>query len=130
MPRTMGMAAARSTRRAVAIVVAVGLAGCAPVVPTIPATTSPSLASRTASPSPSPSANRVAFDPTGLALGFDKVASGFELPLGIANAHDGTGRLFVVEQGGRVRIVRNGAIGPTPFLDLTNRISSGGERGL
>jgi glucose/arabinose dehydrogenase len=38
-------------------------------------------------------------------------------------------RLFVVEQGGRIRIVRGGAIAAT-FLDIASRVGSGGERGL
>jgi len=36
----------------------------------------------------------------------------------------------VVEQNGRIRIVRGGAIVQTPFLDISDRLSSGGERGL
>jgi glucose/arabinose dehydrogenase len=40
------------------------------------------------------------------------------------------GRLFVVEQAGRIRIVRNGAVIATPFLDIVGRVGSGGERGL
>ena len=39
-------------------------------------------------------------------------------------------RLFVVEQSGRIRIVKGGQLLATPFLDLSSRISSGGERGL
>jgi len=39
-------------------------------------------------------------------------------------------RLFVVEQPGRIRIVKNGALLVTPFLDITDRVISGGERGL
>ena len=39
-------------------------------------------------------------------------------------------RLFVVEQGGRVLIVRDGKRLSRPFLDISNRISAGGERGL
>jgi glucose/arabinose dehydrogenase len=39
-------------------------------------------------------------------------------------------RLFVVEQGGTVRIVRDGKTLPRPFLDISSRISAGGERGL
>ena len=39
-------------------------------------------------------------------------------------------RAFVVEQGGRIRIVRGGALAGTPFLDVSSKISSGGERGL
>jgi glucose/arabinose dehydrogenase len=39
-------------------------------------------------------------------------------------------RVFVVEQGGTIRIVKDGKKLATPFLDISNRISSGGERGL
>ena len=39
-------------------------------------------------------------------------------------------RLFVVEQPGRIRIVKNGALVAAPFLDITSRVVSGGERGL
>src|ERR1700759_1569683 len=42
----------------------------------------------------------------------------------------GDGRMFVVEQPGRIRVIRNGSLQPTPFLDLTARVLSGGERGL
>jgi glucose/arabinose dehydrogenase len=40
------------------------------------------------------------------------------------------GRIFVVEQAGRIRVVRNGTLQTTPFLDITSRVLSGGERGL
>ncbi len=36
----------------------------------------------------------------------------------------------MVEQGGRIQIIQNGALLTTPFLDISNRISTGGERGL
>ena len=39
-------------------------------------------------------------------------------------------RLFVVEQPGRIRVVKNGQLAPQPFLDISDRISAGGERGL
>ncbi|HET7462959.1 MAG TPA: PQQ-dependent sugar dehydrogenase, partial [Longimicrobium sp.] len=39
-------------------------------------------------------------------------------------------RLFVVEQTGRIRVIQNGAVLPTPFLDVRGKITSGGERGL
>ncbi|HKY28523.1 MAG TPA: PQQ-dependent sugar dehydrogenase [Pyrinomonadaceae bacterium] len=56
--------------------------------------------------------------------------SGFTQPVTIGHAGDGSGRLFVVEQTGRIRIVRNGSLVTTPFLDISNRISTGSERGL
>ena len=60
-----------------------------------------------------------------------QVVTGFSLPVEIASANDGSNRLFVVEQGGRIRIVQNGAILATPFLDISSGvISAGGERGL
>ena len=42
----------------------------------------------------------------------------------------GDPRLFVVEQAGRIRIVRNGSLVEKPFLDISTRVSSGNERGL
>ena len=48
----------------------------------------------------------------------------------VTNAADGSGRLFVVEQAGRIRIVRDGALVDRPFLDITAKVASGGERGL
>ena len=71
-----------------------------------------------------------AFDPTGLHLGFSEVLGGFTDPLAIVNAHDGSNRLFIVEQAGIVRVVRDGAIAATPFLDVRDEITTGGERGL
>ncbi|MFQ5704955.1 MAG: PQQ-dependent sugar dehydrogenase, partial [Gemmatimonadales bacterium] len=41
-----------------------------------------------------------------------------------------TSRLFVVERPGAIRIIRNGVVVATPFLDITNLTSLGGERGL
>lgn len=52
------------------------------------------------------------------------------LPIGVEDAGDGSGRLFIVEQGGRIRVVRAGVQKATPLLDITSRISAGGERGL
>ncbi len=50
-----------------------------------------------------------------------KVAEGFADPVGVAAAGDGSGRLFVVERAGRVRVVdKDGNVQEQPFLDLTN----------
>ncbi len=75
-------------------------------------------------------ATATGFDPTKVALRLSLVAGGFTAPLLVTNAHDGRGRLFVVEQGGRIWIVQNGTRLATPFLDLHASISTGGERGL
>ena len=55
---------------------------------------------------------------------------GLSSPLAVTHAADGSGRTFVAEQGGAIRIVRDGALVDRPFLDISDRISSGGERGL
>jgi glucose/arabinose dehydrogenase len=39
-------------------------------------------------------------------------------------------RLFILEQGGRIRVLRDGVLLERPFLDLAGRLSTGGERGL
>lgn len=52
-----------------------------------------------------------------------EVASGFSHPLYVTHAGDGSNRLFVVEQGGKIKIIADGAILPTPFLDVSRLIS-------
>jgi glucose/arabinose dehydrogenase len=62
------------------------------------------------------------------------VTSGLAAPLVATHAGDGSGRIFVAQQAGQIRIVRAGVPGPTPFLNLgnggLNRAVTGGERGL
>jgi glucose/arabinose dehydrogenase len=58
------------------------------------------------------------------------VARGLQDPLDLQVPAGDRARLFVVEQGGRIRIVRNGAVVSPPFLDISGRIRSGGEQGL
>ena len=55
---------------------------------------------------------------------------GFDNPVHITHADDGSQRLFVVEQEGRIRIVKNQTLLGTPFLDIAARVSCCGERGL
>jgi len=58
------------------------------------------------------------------------VTGGLRDPLYVTHAGDGSGRLFVVEQPGRIRIVENGRLLEVPFLDISRQVRSGGERGL
>ncbi len=60
-----------------------------------------------------------------------EVATGLEYPVRVTHAGDGSGRIFVVEQPGRIRIVNHGVTIDTPFLDISGRVSCCvGERGL
>ncbi|TXF79195.1 PQQ-dependent sugar dehydrogenase [Chryseobacterium sp.] len=56
-------------------------------------------------------------------------ASGFSNPVEIANANDS--RLFVVQQSGEIKILQStGTVDAVPFLNLSSKITFGGERGL
>jgi len=57
------------------------------------------------------------------------VASGLDRPVHLTGA-PGDARLFVVEQTGRIRVIENGRLLPEPFLDLSDSVSRGSERGL
>ena len=56
---------------------------------------------------------------------------GFGQPLFLTHAGDGSGRQFVVEKGGTIRIVKGDQVLSTPFLDISSKIrASGSEQGL
>jgi len=57
------------------------------------------------------------------------VASGLSFPLYLT-APAGDARLFIVEKGGAIRIVKDGALLPVPFLSLAGRVATGDEQGL
>ena len=92
------------------------------------------LATTTASPIASPSA---AAATTGVPAGgpvpklaVTVVADGLASPVDVADPADGSGRRFVVEQAGRIRIVDRAGPRDRPFLDIASEIRSGGEQGL
>jgi glucose/arabinose dehydrogenase len=58
------------------------------------------------------------------------VLSGLTSPVLATNARDGSDRLFVVQQGGVIKVLQPGQTVPTVFLDITTKVLSGGERGL
>ena len=92
------------------ILAGLALAGCTPEAGTGPP------------PPPGP-------PPGGFTLSLEAVASGFDRPLYLT-APPNDERLFVVEQAGRVLVVRGGAANPRPFLDIRPLVSGGPERGL
>ena len=90
-----------------------------PILP--PATRTP-----TSGPTPTP------VSPSSLTLTFQTVVSGLAQPVFVTHAGDGSGRLFVLERAGRIRVINtSGALVPTAFLNITALVGdSGGEQGL
>ncbi len=63
-------------------------------------------------------------------LALSDFVSGLVAPVGFETPDDGSNRIFILEQGGRIRIIQGGTLLPTPFLDVTSKVESGGEEGL
>ncbi len=78
--------------------------------------------SSAATPCPDPAGKEIP------AIALEEVGRGFRQPTHIAD--DGSGRLFVVEQEGRVQLLEKGKPASTPFLDIRKKVESGGEKGL
>jgi len=80
-------------------------------------------------PAPSPSG---AFNPGAVSLRLDRAWTGLNNPLGLTNAADGSGRVFVVEKRGTIRLVKGGqVVTQSFFLDIRDRVrASGSEQGL
>jgi glucose/arabinose dehydrogenase len=58
------------------------------------------------------------------------VVSGLTAPLGLEQPNDNSGRLFVIQQDGRIRIIQNGTLLTPPFLDINSKVTFAGEMGL
>ena len=67
--------------------------------------------------------------PASFGITLQAVVSGLNAPVYLT-APSGDARLFIAEQGGRIRIVKSGALLAAPFIDLGARLGTGGERGL
>lgn len=80
-----------------------------------------SSSTTTPPPPPPPPPNSITLTP---------VASGLANPVDLQTSDDGTGRLFVVEQVGVIRILQGGVVLPTAFLDIRARVKFSGEMGL
>jgi len=110
------------------------LGACSQPVPSgseVPA--SSVVPSTTGSPSPNGTATATPpgkpGDPDHLRL--EPFARGLDRPINVTNAGDGSGRLFVNEQDGVIRVIGpDGALRAEPFLDIRRLVLSGGERGL
>jgi glucose/arabinose dehydrogenase len=103
----------------------VALAGAALLVTLFPApatAASRPTATGEAPVTPALSAGDIALTP---------VVSDLARPVLITSARDGTGRTFIVEQGGRILVRKNGSVLPTPLLDISDLVTQGGgEQGL
>src|SRR5262245_7186505 len=60
----------------------------------------------------------------------EPVLTGLSQPVFVTSARDGSNRLFVVEQGGVIKVLQPGSTTPTEFLNIVGKVLSGGERGL
>ena len=68
--------------------------------------------------------------PQPVELRLERVASGLDFPTNLVSPPNDT-RLFVTEKAGAIRVIKDGALLPTPFLDLTGQVDDqGGEQGL
>ena len=118
-----------SMRRLLVVTMLLALSACseetAPPRPRADAT--PTVAPSDSPPRPEKPAP---YDPGAVDLELVGYVDGLESPLLLTHAGDGSGRTFVVEQPGRIRVVKDGELLPEPFLDIADRIVSGGEQGL
>ncbi|HLC04666.1 MAG TPA: PQQ-dependent sugar dehydrogenase [Anaerolineales bacterium] len=102
----------------------------------VPLTTAAPPASLTSTPTPEPTLTftlsppaRVDELPDPATFEWSQYADGLSSPIDIQNAGDD--RLFVVEQAGLIRILRDGELLPEPFLDIRDRVdANASERGL
>jgi glucose/arabinose dehydrogenase len=90
---------------------------------------------RSTNPTEPSATHQPGHDPSGGALGLEEVASGLSSPVHLLEAPDGSGRIFVADQPGQIRIIdADGNLLPTPFLDISARLVplnlGGDERGL
>lgn len=112
-----------------------GAASCSsePIAPSAVPTTPPPPAESTATPADgkeSPRTRAPVFDATSVDLALDEFASDLDAPVALTHAGDGSGRLFVAEQGGRIVSLNADGDDPKPFLDISSLIVAGGEQGL
>jgi len=65
-----------------------------------------------------------------VSIDWETRASGLAAPTHVTSARDGSGRLFIAEKAGLIRIYKNGTLLARPFLDIRDRVRENGEAGL
>ena len=82
-------------------------------------------------PSPTPTLANATVFPDPAKYTWVEMITGLNKPLGLVSAHDGSGRLFIIEQRGRILIYENGNLLADPFLDIRGRVGfNASEQGL
>ena len=82
-------------------------------------------------PTPTPAAAVALLAPDQVKLRLEPVYDGFDLPVFLTHAGDGSGRIFVVEKTGKIWVIVDGVVQTSPFLDVSEKITTAGnEQGL
>jgi len=127
--------------RAAGLLIALVLAGCtgnptSSISAAAGASPHPTSSVPTQQPQPSttpgPSGTvPTSFDPGAVHIHLAPFAKGLDSPDFVTGTGDGSGRLFAVEQAGRIRIIgTDGSVAARPLLDIRDRVISGGNQGL
>ncbi len=88
-----------------------------------------SVSSRAIAPTPEQSDSR-AVPVSQLTVKASRITAGLSRPTAVVSAYDGTNRLFVAEQAGKVRLVNGSSVAKKSYLDIRGRVSDEGEQGL
>jgi glucose/arabinose dehydrogenase len=116
------------------VTVALAVAACGPTPSASPSSVSPSASGSVSPSSPPPTASGSASSgPSADApprLSIEPVVESLDQPVDVTWRPDDPSTLFVVEQTGRIRIVRDGQLVERPFLDISGMVRAGGEQGL
>jgi len=107
------------------------LVGCSSATSSPQPSASSSGESSHSSLAPSPSSSLAPSTGALAGVTLEPIVSGLSSPVGITNAGDGSGRLFVNELTGKIRIIDpDGTLRAVAFVDLSDRLVAGGEQGL
>ncbi len=133
-------------KRVLLVFFAFSLVACLPTTTPPPPTPVPATDTPTTVPPPTdtvtalpptetstvpPPSTAVTTFPNPDAYTWETVVSGLDRPVDLQYAPDNSGRLFIIEKVGRIRILQDGNLLDAPFLDISNRVGSGGsEQGL